>query len=1285
MEGHYLFLLIEGRCRKEVGDFAAAEQCYLRGLEALRRAGDRITEGTFLNNLGVLHEEMGCYEQAEAELQESLNAMKRAGLPEQFPTFTGTQVGLQRVRVTRECLRLFGREEYLSCMEKEAELGGSGTSYALHILSAVCRQRLTRTMKDAEDELAKQGTKADDAWEGLLARLATGHARIDEVINRAGNDLQRCQAHAYAGVRLRTEGQADGALTQFAASLAFGIRCHEAYLAELERDAIDTKRRFISLFQAAMDLKQQGRVDQALTAFSEAWDFLKRREYYHPILGYMILKQLLLFQKENGDYQGALQTSEELLVYARTNLHPADLMRHTAIDDCAHFREALDDYPGAEALLKEALAFISESVERANEARDLGLGSDPLIAKSVSYDREHKLAGTLNSLGLLYHRMGRYAEARHHFERSIAVLRQVSSPERQESLASSLNNLACLLDEMGNPEAARALFEESLDLLGATTHEEDPRYVATLNSLVGSLMNLGAEPDPDLMRRWFALARRAIDSLEVEALVAGLGVAAPSESRSGNGPAGPRMSDPAWANLLQNMALMYRSKGEAATAETCARQALLIRKRAFGERSRQYAMGLSNLALHYLHARHLESAELLARQALALLRDVLGEDHPDVAAILDGLASIAVAQGRPAVALEFMASACTVEDNAIDLVFSASSEAERMNYLRGVGDSLDRHLCLVARHFAADSAAIRSALDRVLRRKALLAEASAVRRDAVLGGRHPELGAGLRELDALRTRLARKTLEGPGPEGPDIHRQLLEEWGRQRDRLEAELARLVPEFDLRRRLRAAGRSAVAAALPPESVLVELVRYRPFDLGADDFAWRSARYLAFVLHAGEADDVRMIDLGEAEPTDRLISAFRAAITGESEGQTGRDLSPSHTAAEPPIVTETGEALRSALFDPLVPTLAGRSRLFLAVDGDLTRLPWEVLPLDGDHRLIDGYRIVYLATGRDVLRLVTTASENASEPLIIADPAFDLGSEVDVPATSGPADAPRRRAEFWARLFRRRKSGGVTAAAVDRSPPTDRQLVSGRRSRDLDRAKYSFPRLPGTRAEGERISAALGVTPWLDATALEGCLKEKCHSPRILHFATHGFFLQDQQSRPGRPGRDFTGFGGPDGAFNRFQGPLPENPLLRSGLALSGANTWLKGDVPPAEAEDGLLTAEDVTGLDLLGTELVVLSACETGLGEVRTGEGVFGLRRSFVLAGARTLVMSLWKVPDQPTQELMVNFYRRILAGQGCSDALRDTQLALRIKYPDPYYWGAFICQGDLGPLRPPES
>jgi CHAT domain-containing protein len=203
-------------------------------------------------------------------------------------------------------------------------------------------------------------------------------------------------------------------------------------------------------------------------------------------------------------------------------------------------------------------------------------------------------------------------------------------------------------------------------------------------------------------------------------------------------------------------------------------------------------------------------------------------------------------------------------------------------------------------------------------------------------------------------------------------------------------------------------------------------------------------------------------------------------------------------------------------------------------------------------------------------------------------------------------------------------------------------------------------------------------------LDGHLK-KCQSPRILHIATHGFFLEDATRDPYESRSAFDAMSVSESGMDRFGGSRVENPLLRSGLVLAGFNTWLKQGELMEDAEDGLLTAEDAAGLDLLDTELVVLSACETGLGDVSVGEGVFGLRRAFVLAGARTLVMSLWKVPDEQTQELMEDFYHRMLGTDGKppqprAEALRDAQLAVKARHPQPFYWGAFICQGYDGVL-----
>ncbi|HTR50981.1 MAG TPA: CHAT domain-containing tetratricopeptide repeat protein [Kofleriaceae bacterium] len=207
-------------------------------------------------------------------------------------------------------------------------------------------------------------------------------------------------------------------------------------------------------------------------------------------------------------------------------------------------------------------------------------------------------------------------------------------------------------------------------------------------------------------------------------------------------------------------------------------------------------------------------------------------------------------------------------------------------------------------------------------------------------------------------------------------------------------------------------------------------------------------------------------------------------------------------------------------------------------------------------------------------------------------------------------------------------------------------AGRRSRSL--TGLTWPRLPGTGQEADAIAPALA-----DATVLRGkqateAAVKAVHAPPVLHLATHGFFLE---------GSD-------------------DNPLLASGLAFAGANKLASGH------EDGILTALEASGLDLWGTKLVAMSACETGLGKVSNGDGVYGLRRALVIAGAESLVMSLWQVDDKATRDLMSGYYKRLKAGEGRSAALRAVQLELahQPRYAHPYFWASFVAAGDSGPL-----
>jgi len=442
-------------------------------------------------------------------------------------------------------------------------------------------------------------------------------------------------------------------------------------------------------------------------------------------------------------------------------------------------------------------------------------------------------------------------------------------------------------------------------------------------------------------------------------------------------------------------------------------------------------------------------------------------------------------------------------------------------------------------------------------------------------------------------------------------------------------------------MRAADLSAIAEALPEEAVLVEYVRFETFDLDAvrqrGEHTWRPARYAAFVLRVDNPAGVELIDLGEGEQVEELIRRFRTAITREQERRHGGPPEQEVSIGEQPkpSAREAGEALRAALFDPLQPVLGGRTRLIVAPDGELARIPFEVLPV-GQSRLIDTYLISYVATGRDVLRFGASTGLSRNRALVCADPDFDLG---------------------------------VSTATATRVEPQFQQ------SRDLQQNLSGFERLEGTRTEGQQVAELLAVEPLLGQAVLETTVKQ-CRGPYVLHLATHGFFLPEQKAEPLEHQSVLQG----DAAWWSRLAHL-ENPLLRSGLALAGANTARRGGALPNEAEDGLLTAADVTALDLIGTQLVVLSACETGLGEIRVGEGVFGLRRAFSVAGAQTVVMSLWKVPDEQTRALMQDFYLRLQAGEGRATALREAQLTMKRRTDHPLFWGGFICEGEPGPLR----
>lgn len=1063
------------------------------------------------------------------------------------------------------------------------------------------------------------------------------------------------------------------------------------------------------LDQQTDDLFQQGNYDKAIEKATQARDLIRQHLGEQTVIFATNLNKLATLFKLVGRYAAAEPlfrqaleihqrvSARDLPEYAESMRNLADLYRETARYDEAEtlYQQALEIYRVrfSRGESKRDFAIVLNNLALLHEVRGYYERAEPLLLQArdvvevIAGTSHADFAAVIGNLGELYRLMGRYDDALALFQRSLDIVR-ASKNDYDPSLPSKLNNLALLYKDIGDYDAALPLFLETTSALRASGKANHPDYAQTINNLAELYRAIGRYGDAEeLYKQALEIKKTSLGTTHpsfgesqnnLAELYSEIGKYSEAGSlydsalriRKALGESHPdyaasllnmgrlqhlmgsydvaehlylqtldiqrKVLSPDHldiARTLNNLAELYLETSRDAEAQSLYEKALEIRRSVLGSDNPKVAVSLSNLGRVFRLRGDYAAAEPLYRQAYKIQRISLGEEHPAFVQTLNNLALVLAATGREKDAMELAQRAVGIEDSMIELIFSIGSERQRKMYLRAIGENFNMFLSLVLQYFRESPAAIREIFDLVLRRKAVMVEALAAHREVALLGRYPGLSEKLRDLISLRTQIAQKILQTPA--GLIAQQETLNEWNKQKEWLEGELATEIPEIKLSRQLRTVDRRSVAHALPEKSVLVEFVRLNVYNFlhhsnGAP--SWNAPRYLAFVLPAREPDKVELVDLGEAEPIDKLVNAFRSSFSSiSSELPVGltpvSELSPSTT-------TEHALNLRAAVFDPLVPLLGDRIYVVIAPDGNLVNLPFAALPQD-DGYLIDRYHFSYLHTGRDALRYEVLPTSVPTETLIIADPDYDL------------ATATKKKA---------------------------------RRSAHNMEGLSSFVELPGTRVEGDLLASILQVRPWLGDKALKTSLKA-FRSPRVLHLATHGFFLPDRITDINHDSLDFGIIGGPgaDG-LARLRSQGPDHTLRRSGIALAGANTWLRGGDPPSGAEDGLLTAEEILDLDLSGTELVTLSACQTGSGERTINEGIVSLQRSFLMAGAKMLVMNLWQVPDEQTAELMQEFYRRTAEGKSQARALEQAQSAIRLKFPSPYYWGAFVCLGDLAPL-----
>ncbi|HYH96679.1 CHAT domain-containing tetratricopeptide repeat protein [Hyalangium sp.] len=627
-----------------------------------------------------------------------------------------------------------------------------------------------------------------------------------------------------------------------------------------------------------------------------------------------------------------------------------------------------------------------------------------------------------------------------------------------------------------------------------------------------------------------------------------------------------------------------------------------------------------------------KEAEALYERALGIVESTQGRNHPSIADLLNHLAQLRVADDRLDDALPLFRRAFAISELRLRREALDSSESRLSSFMSHLRTQ-EELLYELVRAEPDDEDVRRLVLTAALLRKGRsVAETADTSR--IIYRRVSDRNRGdFERLRDLRSQLASLSLQGPGSLSPLEYRQRLKALAEQGDALEASLAMrsaplrslitLPPPEEMVDR--------VASALPSDSALVEFIAYTDRSIlrepgTREPRRSQQLRYLVLVLFKNGRTSA--LDLGPAAPIDDAAVAMRDAM-----------------ARRDATFLDSARALHGRVFHPLRELLGNTRNVFLSPDGQLNLVPFAALH-DGHQYLVDLYDFTYLTSGKDLLPRARAVGPSQSV-VVLADPDF----HVPVPNSPDTARGQEERSVFVERFF------STLRADVARGPWTP---------------------LPGTRGEAEAIQRMFPRAELL--LGAEATKERLLHlsAPGVLHLATHGFFLEDTVAREATRAVGHFGALGVDA-----RSAAPADPLLRSGLILAGASapaSSAPGAAGPLP-ESTLVTALELAGLNLWGTQLVVLSACDTGRGAVKLGQGVYGLRRAFVAAGAETVVMSLWKVNDETTRVLMERYYRNLLAGQGRATALRQAMLALRQTQPHPHAWAPFIVVGQNSPLR----
>jgi len=994
-------------------------------------------------------------------------------------------------------------------------------------------------------------------------------------------------------------------------------------------------------------------------------------------------------------YDDALKASDRALAIRTSAGDRDDLSMARTLEVRGVLLQRRGDYPGARAGLERALALresrpahpeLAEALSLLGEQRRLdgelveakqfGARAVSLAEKTLRPDHTD-LATYLRILAIPIGDLGDLAGARALRERAVAIAERSLGPDHL-SVAIQLNDLALSDVRQGDYSAARVLYERALKIYERRLGPDHSGVTTEVFNLAVVSARLGD----------FAEARRQFD----RAIATWERVVGPDH--------------PYVALAVSALAEMLTRQGRNSEASVLYERALAIREHSLGRNHRDVAQSLTLLATSLAKAGQIRRAYEMSERALgiweqlperesqrvsdafkvhgslqaqlddfpgaetsydravSILERIVGPSHPAVAEVRVLQVATLASTGRLAEALDDALDAEEIGRCHLRLMLRYLPERQGLEYAAQRPKGLDLALSLLSPETDGDEAD--RVFDGLIRSRGLLLDEMAVRRHLSANAARPDLAPLWATLVAARQRFANLYIRGVNQQDLVRSQALLDEARREKEEAERAFAdRSAPFRDELARIEV-GLNDVRAALPPDGALVAFARYdrTPIDRRSGSATANAPRttaaarpvtsYVAFVLRPNQPRVV-IAPLGSSTAIDALVARWRTETMRPAGASSAGDAEQTYRAA--------GAALRQRIWDPLRTYLGDARTVFIVPDGSLNLVSFAALPVGQTRYVLDqGPLIHFLSVERDLLQTDFPEAAGGKGLLAVGGAAFDDATLFA--KTSKPAGTPAR------------------------VPPNSGAAVASLRASCGSLQSIQFAPLAGTAREAHDVAGL-----WTESAAkiLEGraaderSFKREAPGHRVLHLATHGFFLADGCIPASGSTRSVGGLA-PATTSNaaRVAGPSnggpTDNPLLMSGLALAGANR--RAAAGPDE-EDGILTAEEVSALNLEGVEWAVLSACETALGEIKAGEGVFGLRRAFQVAGVRTVIMSLWSVDDDATQVWMRALYRnRLRLGLTTAEAIRAASLgALRDRRAHgqsthPFYWGAFVAAGD---------